>query len=399
MSHLFIKTDRELASLCDTLVSAERIGFDTEFVSEYSYRSELCLVQVAASKQPAGEELDVLAVIDPQQLEIEPFWQLLANGDHETIVHAGREELIFCLRSVQEPPANMIDMQLAAGFIGTNYPAGYGNLVAEILGRSSGKGETRTDWRRRPLSPHQLEYALDDVRHLLALHERLSDSLERLGRRTWLDEEMTHWQTGIQESLAQPAWRRISGAASLRRRELGVLSELWQWRESEAERTDQPARRVLRDDLLIELARRKTDDVKRIQAVRGFERQNYRRLIPAISRHIKAALQVLDAQLPQPLPRREKDNSQRSVVVQLLGAALSAICRDAEIAPNLVGTASDVRDLVAEHFGERNDSQRPPALATGWRAEIVGRKLNDVLSGKLTLRIQDANADQPLAFE
>ncbi len=399
MNHLFVKSDSELAKLCESLGSAKRIGFDTEFVSEYSYRSELCLIQVAASNSSQGEAPDSLAVIDPQAVDVTPFWDLIASGDHQTIVHAGREELIFCLRSVRKAPANLMDVQLAAGFIGRGYPSGYGNLVAEILGRSSGKGETRTDWRRRPLSEHQLEYALDDVRHLLALQERLSDRLERLDRRAWLDQEMKLWSNGIQESLDQESWRKMSGAASLRRRELGLLRELWLWRESEAERANQPVRRVMRDDLLVELARRKTEDPKRIQAVRGFERRNYKQLIPAISRVIRNGLQLPDNKMPRPLPKREKENSQRSVVVQLLGTALAAICRDAQIAPNLVGTASDVRDLVAEHFKERKTNNgQPPALTSGWRAEVVGEKLRDVLTGELSLRIRDANADQPLEF-
>lgn len=400
MSHLFIKSDQALAKLCDRLSGAQRIGFDTEFVSEYSYRPELCLIQVAASDRADGETPDVLAVIDPQQLDETPFWNLISAGDHQTIVHAGREELVFCLRSIDKLPTRLVDVQLAAGFAGTSYPAGYGNLVAEILGRSSGKGETRTDWRRRPLSDHQLEYALDDVRHLLALNERLENALKQLDRLEWFQAEMVAWQESVQHSLVRAPWQRISGAASLRRRELGVLREVWQWREEEGERSNQPVRRVLRDDLLVELARRKTSDSKRIQAVRGFERRNYRQLIPAISKRIERALSLPDNQLPAALPRREKENSQRSVVVQLLGTALSAICRDAQIAPNLVGTASDVRDLVAQHFGERAASNgESPALTCGWRAKVVGDKLRDVLTGKLALRIHDANADQPLAFD
>lgn len=400
MSYQFIKSTAELAQFCDSLTRARRIAFDTEFVSEYSYRPELCLIQVAVSGQESGPEVDELAVIDPMKLDVTPFWQVLAAGDHETIVHAGREELVFCLRAVGQPPARMIDMQLAAGFSGTGYPAGYGNLVSEILGKTSGKGETRTDWRHRPLSEHQLQYALDDVRFLFPMHETLTHKLTQQGRLAWLQEEMILWQNGVRESLDRSSWRRLSGAASLRPRELGILRALWRWREEEAERTNQPARRILRDDLLVELARRKTPDPKRIQAVRGFERRNYRQMIPALSRAIETALELPDDELPRPFPRREKDNSQRSVVVQLLGAALSAICRDARIASNLVGTASDVRDLVAEHFGERNgDENDSPALLSGWRSEIVGRKLHDLLVGKLALRIRDANADQPLSFD
>src|SRR5207244_2461404 len=151
-----------------SIAGSGAIAFDTEFVSEDSYRPDLCLVQVAA----AGK----LAVIDPHAVEdLAPFWNLLAAEGHETIVHAGREEFRFCRRAIGRRPARLFDIQLAAALIGLEYPAAYGTLISRLLGQRLGKGETRTDWRKRPLTPVQLEYALQDVIYLEPLRDLIHE--------------------------------------------------------------------------------------------------------------------------------------------------------------------------------------------------------------------------------
>ena len=132
----------------------------------------------------------------------------------------------------------------------------------KILGQSSAKHETRTDWRQRPLSKRQIEYALEDALHLQPLCDRLQARLGELGRLAWMDEEMADWKEELRRAVPQERWRRVSGNAGLDARSLAIVRELWKWREAEARRRDQPARRVLRDDLIVELARRQTADVE-----------------------------------------------------------------------------------------------------------------------------------------
>ena len=132
-----------LTALAERLANADTIAFDTEFVSEDTYRSELCLIQVSAA--------DELSVVDAIAVgDTNPFWERLAAGNHETVVHAGREELCFSLAIIGRRPARLFDVQIAAGLVGFEYPAGYGSLLNKLLGKSPQKGETRTDWRRRP---------------------------------------------------------------------------------------------------------------------------------------------------------------------------------------------------------------------------------------------------------
>jgi len=386
-----INSEEQLARYCSELAAAPRIAFDTEFVSEDTYRSNLCLVQVAA--------LDRLAVIDAIKLrDLTPFWTSLADGSHETIVHAGREEVLFSLHAIGRAPANLTDVQLAAGLAGYEYPAGYGSLVQKILGHRPPKGETRTDWRKRPLTKHQLEYALSDVIHLAPMYDALLAELDPLGRRVWLKEEMAAWQQDVDDYRTQPRWRRVSGISGLSRKSLAIVRELWQWREEEAERRNKPVRRVLRDDLIVEMAKRATADPKQIAATRGLDRENWQRVIPEFANRIERALATPEPE--QPRQARSEPPSQLNLLGQFLSSALTSICRSAKVAPSLVGTATDVRDLIAHRLGFAGGSDhQTPLLAEGWRAEVVGHLIEDLLAGKVSIRIADPHSNEPLTFE
>lgn len=391
MSQQIITTPREFSALCRRLADAPSLAFDTEFVSEDTYRPQLCLVQVACD--------DVLVAIDPLAVgDMTEFWEVLAAPGHETIVHAGREELNFSLAAVKRPPARLFDVQIAAGMIGLDYPAGYGNLIFKLLGETPRKGETRTDWRRRPLSDKQIDYALEDARHLHPLRDKLHGRLEELGRLAWFEAEMAAFEEEVTNARSRERWRKVTGSSSLSGRSQAIVRELWMWRESEAERRNCPVRRVLRDDLIVELAKRRSADPKQIRAVRGMERGDLQRHVPAISKAIAESLQVPDEKCPETV--RRDSSPQLAMLGQFLSSALSSICRAAEVAPSLVGTPNDVRDLIAYQLGEYESSDgEKPALAEGWRAEVVGQLLDDLLDGKVSIRIRDPRSEQPLAFE
>ena len=389
MSHLTITTRSDLVDYCGRLSQAEWIATDTEFVSEDSYRPELCLIQVAA---PEGMALiDTIAIGDAT-----PFWKMLAEGDHETIVHAARGDLEFCLRCVAQRPKNLFDTQVAAGLVGIEYPIGLRNLILKVVGDRSKKHETRTDWRRRPLSERQIEYALDDVRHLREIADFLHGRLDALGRGAWLCEEMDRLQDEVERSIQQERWRRLSGSSGMDRKSLALARELWRWRELEAERRNTPARRVLRDDLLVELAKRQTSDPKRIRAVRGFERRNLVKAIPEIAECIARALELPEDQWPAKALSESKP--QLSVLGQFLFSALGSIARETQLAPSLVGGPNDVRDLIGYRTGNGCRGE-VPVLSIGWRAELVGNLFDNLLSGKIAVRVNDPTSDHPLAFD
>jgi ribonuclease D len=392
VSHETITSPAQLADFCDRLARADRIGIDTEFVSEDTFRPELCLVQVATAED--------LAVIDPYRVpDLSRFWRTLGEGSHVTIAHAAREELNFALLACGQPLANLFDTQIAAGFCSNEYPASYGSVVNKFLNIRAAKGEQRTDWRRRPLTEHQVDYALEDVRYLLPLYDAIHRRLKRSNRVDWLAEEMNEWISEVRQTRERPRWRRVSGIGSLSPRSLAVVRELWLWRHQQAERRDTPPRRILRDDLIVELAKRKSDNVERIRAIRGMQRTMKRETIDEIAacirRGLEAPLQEFQRQGQEAMP------SQLNVLGQFLSPALSSICRSANVATSLVGTATDVRDLIAYRLGFVNSDadESPPLLARGWRAELVGHLIEELLAGKKSIRIIDPLSEHPLGFD
>jgi ribonuclease D len=190
----------------------------------------------------------------------------------------------------------------------------------------------------------------------------------------------------------------MGGVSGLSPRSLAIVRELWLWRDSEAQRRDCPARRVLRDDLIIELAKRQTADVKRIRAVRGMERGDLARYLPKISQCVERAVALKDAELPR--LERKSTRPQLNLLGQFLSTALGSICRSAEVAPSLAGTAQDVRDLIAYRLSLGGfGPEEIPLLASGWRAEVVGQVIDHLLAGDVSIRIADPLADEPLEFE
>ena len=373
---------------CHLLSAASWIAFDTEFVSEFNYYPDLCLVQVVAS---GGE----VAIIDPKpKMDLDPFWDVLVAGDHQTIVHAGREEYRFCKRSSGAAPKNWFDIQLAAGLVGMEYPASYAKLVNRLLKKSLGKGETRTDWRRRPLSGAQLDYALLDVLYLHEMASRLSSSLDKLQREAWMREETADWMQRVDDTETREKWRKVSGSGNLPVRTQKIVKALWHWREQEAQHRDIPPRRVLRDDLLVEMARRGKTQPKDILAIRGINRRSLQDHVEDIAACIANADQ-------QTIPKSNRNKTdlppQADLIEKLLTTALAVICRQNSIAPPIVGTVQDVREMLMYEL--KISQSEKPALACGWRAEIVGNRFSELLAGQAALRVVDPNSTSPLAIE
>lgn len=384
-----ISTDQGLQDFCDRAHSCEFIGFDTEFVSENRYRPKLCLLQIAADGEYAI--VDTLAVKD-----VSPFWDLLVEGNHTTIVHAAREEFLFCYRACGKRPKKLFDVQLAAGMTGLEYPASYGNLVSKLVGSRVDKGETRTDWTRRPLSKRQIDYALSDVVFLQPLYESVSRDLNSLDRMSWFDEEMDAWQTSLEITQIEPQWRRVAGISSLNRKALAIVRGLWILRDKEAEKKNRAPKRVLPDDLIVELAKRGSSDLERLRAIRGFENRVHKNLIEPIADSIKVANGLSDSELPKRLPRGKTMNL--GLLGQFLTTALNVVCKTEKIAPSIVGTTQAVRTMAAWRLG-MIDLKTEPELATGWRAEVVGQLIDRVLDGTVAIRVDDPRSQHPLQLE
>ena len=208
---------------------------------------------------------------------------------------------------------------------------------------------------------------------------------------------MQRWQDDLEETERRENWRRVSGATGLSEKAMVIVRELWRWREAEAESQNRPARRVLRDDLIVELARRGKADPAQIRAIRGIERSLAKRHFAEVAECIGRAQELPRSEWPE-RPAR-KPSSHATLVGQFISTALSSICRAQQLAPSLVGTVQDVRDLVDYRLLPHDENTPVPALARGWRAEVIGQTIDDLLAGKLAIRIADPRADDPLALE
>ncbi|MDR2345522.1 MAG: HRDC domain-containing protein [Planctomycetaceae bacterium] len=388
MSYIFVTQPSELRDLVWRLRDVPTIAYDTEFISEGQYSSLLCLVQVAAG--------GIHAIIDPLAIgDLSPFWNLVCSGEKEIIVHACRCEMEFCHRAIGILPKQLFDVQLAAAFTEAEYPIGFRSLLDRTLHIDLPKEESRTSWNKRPLTARQIEYAIGDVLYLEQIAEVLKSQLINADRLNWYESEVLELQSRLVHDFTNARWRHVSKASSLNSRELAILREVWFWRDQVAKKRNSPPSRFLRDDLLIELARRKTSDPKRIAAVRGFQRMDLAKCIPEISDAIDYALKLPLEDLPPVSDRLSYP--QYAVITQFLYAAIGSLCRKERIALQLVAGPNDIREFIADELGTISQNIKP-RLKSGWRAEFVGNMLHNLLSGKTTIRINPHNAEEPLIF-
>ena len=396
MSHLMIQNSETLQQYLTAHHECRLVGFDTEFVSEDTYRPELSLIQINAD--------DEIALIDPYSIEdLSPFWNWLVDDNRTVVVHACREELRFIYQATKRVPRDLFDIQIAAGFLGIEYPASYGNLVNRLSGVSLQKGETRTNWRHRPLTEGQSSYAAQDVEFLLSIYRLISDRLSSLGRFDWAIEEIQRQQNHIIEQETTPRWRNLSGIGSLQSRELEIARQLWHWRDDLARTENRPPRRILRDDLICELSQRKSAKRDQVKMIRGVQHRRIQKHLDDIMQVIANALNVPDSDCPQ--RNKNKKPPQRSTLAQFTYTAISDYCQRNHMAPNLVATMSDIREYLDQQLGSRRRSKktyahkkRQPLMASGWRGEFILQLVEDVLSGKLVAHVANPTSDQPLSF-
>jgi ribonuclease D len=380
-----IATPEQLADCCTILERCTAIGFDTEFVGEETYHPRLCLVQVATRER--------LFLIDPLSVgPLDCFWRLIVDPARVVVVHAGREEVRLCRLWSGQAPGNLFDLQLAAGLTGLVYPLGHGSLVNQVVGARLSKGETLTEWRRRPLTPEQIRYAFDDVRFLLGAYDKLNARLARLERLEWAREEFDRLAlvTGPEDQSVEERWRKLKGTGSLDRRKLAVVRALFQWREQRAAQLNRPARTVVRDDLIVEIARRNPTKARDLTVVRGLPNRD----LDAIVEVVQEARQLPLEQCPAAAERIE-DLPQLNLAANILIAVLGDLCARQHLAANLVASNTDIRAIVRAKLALEPLPQDVP-LVRGWRSRHILPELLAILEGRRAVRIADLASEAPL---
>lgn len=372
---MYITESRDLRELVSILRQGPIVGVDTEFMRERTYFARLCLIQVSND--------DVSAIIDPLAVEdLSALNELLTDPSVVKVLHAGGQDLEIFYRAFGEAAAPIFDTQVAATLAGFPQQVGYGALVHELLGEKLDKGDTYTDWARRPLSDTQVAYALNDVRHLPEVYRRLTERLKQEGRLPWLERDF--------KRLADPAthcvepreqWRRVKRVSSLNRRQLAVAREVAAWRENEAMRRDVPKRWVLGDESVVEVARRSPKTVDEVQAIRGVGDKIGRAAAQGLLVAVADGVALPDEQLPV-LAKRKRIPRDVDGAVDLMVALVRLRARENGVAMPLLASRDDLERLAA---GEREGH----LLLEGWRAGIVGNELIELLEGCLELKLLD----------
>jgi len=369
-----ITTQEQLESVVAALRKSAFVTVDTEFIRETTFWPELCLIQMAAP--------GVTALVDPlaEGMDLAPFFALMADETVLKVFHAARQdiEIVFNLGGLIPHP--VFDTQIAAMVCGFGDSVSYDQLVQKITGTRLDKSSRFTDWRHRPLSDRQLEYALADVTWLIPVYEHLRDELEREGRAHWVNEEMealTARET--YDTRPEDAWKRLK----MRVRkpiEFAIIKEIAAWRDREARGRNVPRGRVLKDDALYEVAQQAPRDVvalSRLRAVpKGWERSSSAGgLLEAVNR----AFDIPKEELPK-LPKFVQPAEGTSAAVELLKVLLRLVAEAQGVAPKVLASSDDIERIAAE-----GEDAKVDALA-GWRREVFGEQALKLVRGEIGLR-------------
>jgi len=377
----YITTTAALERLCHQLHASADIALDTEFVGEDSFVPKLELIQVASPAVSAVIDFPAVQADGP----LDALWELICNPQVNKIVHAGRQDLDLFAVHAGQIPKPFFDTQIAAAMLGFGAQAAYANLVQRIIGTKLAKAHTFTNWSARPLSHDQIAYAAEDVQFLLPIHAHLVKKLSMLGRLDWAYEEFARLESVVGEKSRDPLerYQRIRGWEGLKPKHAAVLRDLAAWRESEAKRRNVPRGRVLRDEVLLQLARHPPKTLNEFKALRGVHTSEVERNGEHIMKTVERALALPPASWPQ-VPTEKRAEPESIGVVELLQAVLKARAAEAEIAPTLLATSADIQALV-EAKEKKNEIALP--LLRGWRREVAGNLILQVLNGEVAVRV------------
>jgi ribonuclease D len=369
-----ITTTDSLAEVCGRLQRHPFVTVDTEFLRESTYYPKLCVAQIASTDEAVV--VDALA----DGIDLKPLFNLMADDSVIKVFHAARQDIEICWHAAGLIPAPLVDTQVAAMVLGYGDSIAYDQLVQRITGDSLDKSLRFTDWTRRPLSEAQIAYAISDVTHLRDVYVKLEADLKKRGRTEWMREEM-RVLTSPDTYRMEPehAWQRLQTRVR-KPKELAVLIEVAAWREREAQTRDVPRGRVLKDDVVGDIAVQAPTTIERLGNLRslpkGFERSKWgEAIIDAVKRGLARDLKTL------PKIERSKGAPNGQATVELLKVLLRMTAERHGVAAKVIATMDDLDRIAAD------DEADVPALS-GWRRELFGDKALALKHGRLALAVE-----------
>jgi ribonuclease D len=376
-----LASSSDIAELAELARAGGRLGIDTEFMGEGRYRTLLCLVQVVAEVD-GDVRIEVIDPLDPA-VDPSPLAGTLADRDVEIVMHAGRQDVALLRRVWDTDITNLFDTQLAAGFAGMRAQLGYEALLHELLGVRLSKSASFTRWDARPLSGEQIDYARDDVRHILQATSALQERLAARGRLEWAREECHVLAAATDERDPDVIFARLPRVNSLDPKLRAIARELVEWREETARSQDRPIPAVLSDAALMEVAKRRPSAIGQLEQIRGINEATLRRR----GRAILAAVERGRERPPIPVEgaRPAQPNALDAPVISLAEALVRTRALEEELAYELIAARADLQAIVLA----MRDGSPQPAVRTlqGWRREVVGDELLELLAGRRSLTV------------
>lgn len=373
---MIIQTQSELIDFCARLAQGPYLTIDTEFLRDKTYFPRLCLLQMAGPDVDAG-------AVDPfiEGLDWEPVRALMANDKVLKVFHAARQDLEIFYHLYKVLPTPIYDTQVAAMVCGFGDQVAYNALVRELTGHELEKNAQFTDWSRRPLSPKQIRYALDDVVYLRDVYEKLHARLLKQGREQWVFEEMEILKSPrTYQNPPMESWKRVK-VRSDKPDVLAVLRALAAWREEQAVSRDVPRSRILKDETLADIAMYKPRDEDSLLQVRSLQGDLARGKVG------KMILDIVNATLDGPkddwprVARKEQFPKQAQGTLEMLKMLLRINCAEEDVAAKLVAGSEDLEAIAVE------TNPDVPAMH-GWRFEMFGKDALDLKAGKIALRLE-----------
>jgi len=375
---MYLTTDQGLADFCDQLNFSSALAIDTEFVRERTYYHKLGLIQVSDGTH--------CAAIDPIHISnLEPFLNLVRNQNTVKVFHAARQDLEILHRLCDGVIQPVFDTQIAASVVGWGSQISFAKIVNKVLGKKINKSETYTDWCRRPLSEGQIEYALDDVRLLFPVYENLKKVLKRLNREEWLQGEFIPLEDpdNFKAPNLEKLYMRIKNIRTLAPKNFAIICELAQWREKEAQVRDCLAKNIVRDESLLELARKAPIDSEGLSRIRGLHKNEITRSKKNILAAIQRGLNLPLDQIPK-LPEFEIYKAPPGIE-EMLSALVQIRAEKLKIEPSVLADRKKINDFV-KCFDQKLSLENHP-LFCGWRKQAIGNQLYLALTGEMALAI------------
>lgn len=365
-SWVLIDSDEALADALGELNSVSTVAVDTEFMRRNTYYPQIALLQLCAGSKAY--------LVDPLTItQLDGIRELLTRQSTVKLLHSCSEDLEVFRRWLGVLPEPLIDTQRGAALLGFGFGLGYRALVNEVLGIELDKGETRSDWLRRPLSESQCHYAAQDVLQLFALWPELEKRAHSAGRYDWMLEEGAEAIRALFDREHE-LFRRVKGAGRLSQRQLAVLAKLSEWREDIAIHSDRPRGWVLEDKVCLALAQsapKNFDDLRALDLVPvSVLKKRGDTLLACIQAGLALAADALPAGNPAPL-----NGEQRNTLKQLRTASRQ-LAEELQLAPEILMSGADLELLLRRFNGEELAT---PSRWAGWRDQAVIKPLHALL--------------------